>query len=77
VVAGQWQGAIGELTGATRRVSGKAVGGGAHPNDGAVWRRWRSLRIALQCQCGRGKVREASIGDNGGGREGLTVKRRR
>jgi hypothetical protein len=32
---------------------------------------------ALQCQCRRGKVRAASIGDNGGGWEGLTVKRRR
>jgi hypothetical protein len=33
--------------------------------------------VALQCRCGRGKVRAASIGDNSGGWEGLTVKRRR
>jgi hypothetical protein len=32
---------------------------------------------ALQCRCRRGKVRVASIGDNDGGWEGLTVKRRR
>jgi hypothetical protein len=32
---------------------------------------------ALQCRCRRGKVRAASIGDNGGGWEGLTVKRQR
>jgi hypothetical protein len=32
---------------------------------------------ALQCWCGRGKVRAASVGDNGGGWEGLTMKRRR
>jgi hypothetical protein len=25
---------------------GKAVGGGAHPNSGAAWRRWRNLRTA-------------------------------
>jgi hypothetical protein len=31
----------------------------------------------LQCQCGRGKVRAASIGDNGGRLEGLIVKRQR
>jgi hypothetical protein len=31
----------------------------------------------LQCRCGRGKVRVASTGDNGGGWEGLTLKRRR
>jgi hypothetical protein len=95
VVPGRWQGATGELMGATERVSGKAVRGGAHPNDGATWRRWRSLGtsafiggerapvadgdrgVALQCWCGRGKVRAASIGDNGGGWEGLIVKRRR
>jgi hypothetical protein len=33
--------------------------------------------MALQCRCGRGKARAASNGDNGGGWEGLTVKRRR
>jgi hypothetical protein len=81
--------------GATGRAQGKAVGGGAHPNDGAARRRWRSLGTAafigrerapvadddggttLQCWCGRGKVRVASIGDNGGGWVCLTVKRRR
>jgi hypothetical protein len=31
----------------------------------------------LQCRRGRGKVRVSSNGDNGGGWEGLTVKRRR
>jgi hypothetical protein len=30
--------------GATGRALGKAVGGGAHPNDVAAWRRWRILR---------------------------------
>jgi hypothetical protein len=30
----------------------------------------------LQCRCGRGKVRAASIGENGGGWKGLTVKLR-
>jgi hypothetical protein len=33
--------------------------------------------MALQCQCGRGKVRTASNWDNGSGWEGLTVQRRR
>jgi hypothetical protein len=33
--------------------------------------------VTLQCRCRRGKVRATSIGDNGGGWEGLTVKRRR
>jgi hypothetical protein len=84
MVAGRRQGAICELMGATGRASGKADGGGAHPNGGAAWRRWRSLGtaafiggerapmadgdggMALQCRCGRGKVRAASIGDNGG-----------
>jgi hypothetical protein len=95
VVAGRWQGAVGELTGGTRRALGKAVGSGAHPNDGAAQRWGRSLETAvfvggerapvaggdggttLQCWCRRGKVRAASIGDNSGGWEGLTVKRRR
>jgi hypothetical protein len=36
VVAGRRQGAASVLTGATGRVSGKAVGGGAHSNDGAA-----------------------------------------
>jgi hypothetical protein len=44
VVAGRRQGATGELTGATGRASGKAVGGGAHPNDIVAWRRWRILQ---------------------------------
>jgi hypothetical protein len=95
VVAGRRQGAVGELTGATGRAPGKAVGGGAHPNGGAAWTWWRSLGTAtfvgrerapvaggdggaaLQCRCGRGKVRAASIWDNGRGWEGHTVKRRR
>jgi hypothetical protein len=47
VVAGRWQGAAGELTGATGRSSGEVLGGRAHPNDGAAWRRWRSLGTAL------------------------------
>jgi hypothetical protein len=46
VVSGLRQCAIGELTGATGRVSDKAVGGRAHPNGGAVWRQWRSLGTA-------------------------------
>jgi hypothetical protein len=80
MVAGRRQGTTGELTGAIGRASGKAVGGGAHPNGGALWRRWRSLvteafisgerapvaggdgGTSLQCRCGRGKVRAASIG---------------
>jgi hypothetical protein len=33
--------------------------------------------VALQCRCRRGKVRVASIRDNGGRWEGLIVKRRR
>jgi hypothetical protein len=33
--------------------------------------------MTLKCRCGRGKVRAASNGDNDGGWEGLTVKRRR
>jgi hypothetical protein len=33
VVASWWQGATG-------RVPGKAVGGGAHPSGGAAWMRW-------------------------------------
>jgi hypothetical protein len=45
-VAGLRQGAAGELMGATGRALGKAVGGGAHPNGGAAWRRWRSLGTA-------------------------------
>jgi hypothetical protein len=44
VVTGRQQGVAGELTGATVRAPGKAVGGGAHPSDGAAWRRWRMLR---------------------------------
>jgi hypothetical protein len=46
VVSGLRQCAIGELTGATGRVSDKAIGGRAHPNGGAAWRRWRSLETA-------------------------------
>jgi hypothetical protein len=33
--------------------------------------------MTLQCQRRRGKVKAASNGDNGGGWEGLTVKRQR
>jgi hypothetical protein len=43
VVAGRWQGAAGELTGATGRAPGEVLGGRAHPNDGVAWRRWRRL----------------------------------
>jgi hypothetical protein len=72
--------------------SGKAVRGGAHPNGVEQWRSLgiaafigeeRALvaggdgGMALQCWCGRGKVRATSIGDNDGGWEGLTVMRRR
>jgi hypothetical protein len=46
VVAGRRQGATRELTGAIGRASGKAVGGGAHTNGGALWRRWKSLGTA-------------------------------
>jgi hypothetical protein len=46
VVAGRWQGDTGELTGATGREPGKAVGSGAHPRGGTAWRRWRMLRAA-------------------------------
>jgi hypothetical protein len=45
--ASRWQGVVGELAGATVRAPGKAVGGGAHPNGGAAWRLWRSLRTAV------------------------------
>jgi hypothetical protein len=93
LVAGWRHGAANELARVTGRAPGKAVGGGADPNGGAVWRQWRSLGTAafiggvralvangdggaaLQCRCERGKVWAASIGDNGGGWEGLTVKR--
>jgi hypothetical protein len=37
----RWQGAAGELMGATGRAPGKAVKGGAHPSGGATWRQWR------------------------------------
>jgi hypothetical protein len=47
VVAGRWHGAADELAGAIGRSPGKAVGGGAHPNGGAVWRRWRSLETMV------------------------------
>jgi hypothetical protein len=47
VVAGQWQDAAGELVGATRRASSKAVGGGAHPSGGTTCRLWRMLRVAV------------------------------
>jgi hypothetical protein len=43
VVASRRQCAIDELTGATGRALGKAVGGRAHPNGGAARRRGRSL----------------------------------
>jgi hypothetical protein len=33
--------------------------------------------MALECQCGRRKVRAASNGDNGGGWKGITMKRQR
>jgi hypothetical protein len=46
VVPGQRQGAVGELAGATRRASGKAVGGGAHPSGSAAWKWWRMLQAA-------------------------------
>jgi hypothetical protein len=46
VAAGRRQGATGELAGVTGRVSGKAVGGGAHMSDAAMERRWRMLRAA-------------------------------
>jgi hypothetical protein len=46
VVAGWWQGAAGELTGATGRVPGKVVRGGAHPSGDAAWRWWRMRRAA-------------------------------
>jgi hypothetical protein len=38
VVAGWRQCAVGELAGAIGRAPSKAVGDGAHPNDGAAWR---------------------------------------
>jgi hypothetical protein len=43
VAAGRRQGAVDELAGATGRVPGKAVGGGAHPSGNAAWRWWRML----------------------------------
>jgi hypothetical protein len=43
MAASPWQGAAGELAGATRRTPGKAVRGGAHLNSGAAWRQWRCL----------------------------------
>jgi hypothetical protein len=44
-LSGRWAAArcCGELVGAIGRAPGKAAGGGAHPNGGAAWRRWRSL----------------------------------
>jgi hypothetical protein len=45
VAASRWQGATSELVGATGRVPGKGVEGGAHPSGGAAWRRWRMLRV--------------------------------
>jgi hypothetical protein len=45
VVVGWWQGAAGELAGATGRAPDKAVGGRAHPSDGAAWRRRRSMMV--------------------------------
>jgi hypothetical protein len=44
MVAGQQQGAIGELTGATGRAPGMAIGDRTHPNGGAAWRWWRMLQ---------------------------------
>jgi hypothetical protein len=62
VVSGWRQCAIGELTGATGRVSDKAVGGRAHPNGGAAWRRWRSLGTAVFVHGERAPV----LGGDGG-----------
>jgi hypothetical protein len=44
-LSGGWPAArcCGELVGAIGRAPGKEAGGGAHPNGGAAWRRWRSL----------------------------------
>jgi hypothetical protein len=44
--AHRWQGAAGELTGATGRAPDKAVWGGAHPSGGTAWSRWRMLQAA-------------------------------
>jgi hypothetical protein len=44
--AARWQGATGELAGATGRAPGKAVRGGAHPSGGAMERQQRMLRAA-------------------------------
>jgi hypothetical protein len=52
------------------RVPGKAVEGGAHPNDGAAWRRWRSLGTAAFIDGERAPV-------VGGEWDGLIVKLRR
>jgi hypothetical protein len=46
VAAGRWQGAAGELTGATSMAPGKALGGGAHPSSGVMERRRRMLGAA-------------------------------
>jgi hypothetical protein len=42
--------------------SGKAFGGGAHPNGGAAWRRWRSLETAAFV----GRERALVAGGDGG-----------
>jgi hypothetical protein len=42
--AGWRQGATSELTEATGRAPGNAVGGGVHPSGGVTERRWRMLR---------------------------------
>jgi hypothetical protein len=54
------------------------------PRDNGFHRRGERAKVAggdggmaLQHRCRRGKVRAASIGDSGGGWEGLIVKRRR
>jgi hypothetical protein len=62
VVAGRRQGATGELAGATGRVPGNAVGGGAHPNGGEAWRRRRSHGTAALVN---GKRAPVASGDAG------------
>jgi hypothetical protein len=70
VVASRWQGAVGELAGATGRTLSKAVGGGDHPSSGAAWRRWRASGSGVQ------QWRDSS-GDRWQWRHGLAISGRK
>jgi hypothetical protein len=61
--AARWQGATGELVGATGRPPGKAVRGGAHPSSGAMERQQRMLRAA-RFKLGFKSIQKYSNGSN-------------